>query len=538
MLELISSLLMVAAITCTPNADGTWTCSGTGIEDIEGVEETEGGYICTNCVQMSSNDCVRLSQEILDQTNQAYMSLQGLYSKTSDLLSTLQATIQKYYDFVDSPYEYITGNSGWSIYYPEDYATKTSSREINNIYFLENILPAWHKTENYKICQLDPPIIAYGTIPTTVQISASHNTLVGIWKCSYTMAQQNASDLMTTYRQVEQLQTSITAIDNSVVTIREQAESITCSPCKLTTASGEGGGEGSGTGSETGCLECYLNALTQIKEVLERISSYLYSIEQEISKLRADMNDKLKSILDKMDDFSETVDRIDDYLTIDQSNMLSRITVNVEAFGEITNLFARYFRSFNATTDSDLKSTLDKVIGQNNEFDFEAYNETTNWFTRVEILLAMNAGLNVTNEVAQNGSIEEEMKDYDTALTEYEQNTEQSEAETSITDFIRTWDEIANAFRFWDNLEEPTEIWLMQSKTLDIGSKKGSLTVNVQAYESPVVRDVLRHIRVGFRILWYALGALVVFLIGAKLWRTVVDAIKWLIQLLATIFNS
>lgn len=539
MIEILSSLLMVAAITCTPNADGTWTCSGTGIGDIAGVEETPDGYVCTNCVNMTTNECVKLKNELKIQLERVSSEVSHSLAEAGDLLYKIEQQLLLYNDIQYCPYEYITRTDGWGVYYPNNLITTGAYRLVNYNHFVNNILPNWQNTPNYQIVNLNPPSISFKDTPHTYQLTALHNSLVALWKSSYEMGMQAGNDINTINEQVSSVRSGLYHAQEETSVMTYQIDSITCESCKLTLGDSEGDGEGGETGSEAGCLECYLKALADIKDVLDRISSYLYSIEQEITKLRSDMNDKLKSILDKMDDLSESFERLDDYLRIDQSNLLSRITVNVEAFGEITNLFSRYFHSFNATSDSDLKSTLNKVIGADNKFNFEAYQATTNWFTRVEILLAMNAGLHTTNNVEDTEEdFDDKMKDYDDALSSYEQETEQETAEKSITDFVRTWEEIAAAFRFWDNLEEPTEIWLMQSKTLDIGSVKGSLTVNVKSYEAPVVRDVLRHIRVGFRVLWWSLGAFVVFMIGTRLWSTVVDAIKWLIHLLATIFNS
>lgn len=523
-------ITLLAALVCTENADGTWTCSSDGPSlgpDSGIVEDSEGAYVCTNCTAISSNECERIKNLVID--------------KSSIIISNCVATVNQLDQF---DYELIDLHNSFSDFVPCPYTLVYTISQLKSQYGLASadnsqilahirdvVLPQWQATANYSFTQLNPDL---KNSTANAYLYTLHAELCGIWSCSYSIAIKMLDEINSLRSSYFTVWDKIFSSLNEAQSIASEAQLVSCASCKLGVSSSGGGGGGS-SGSETGCLECYLAQLRQINSNLDAIKSYLLQIKNDLYQFKTDFNREIQNLLDQIEELNYTANRIDDYLEIDQKQYLIKIKEAVISMTNQVHYFDDYILADFYKDHSDQQFDMNVAISEIPDGGGSTWENLT-WFSRVEALLGAAAGFGTSSPSEDvDTSI---LNDYDQAIAEVEADSSGTDARESITTVFESLGDVLEVFNIFEGVSEPSEIFLLQDAPLPLHSSSDTAEITIQLPDTPALISFLRFVRYAF-IAFYWFVALVGFAFAVvKLYSTVVSILRWSSSFLGTVFGG
>lgn len=346
---------LIAGVICTPNGNGSWTCSGDGsgynpdYPYQPGEVVTNTVYVptvqtnvlgvCTNCVAMTPETCESLKTQLMT-------GLQQINDKCDSFNETIDESIEH---GLNETQLFIQGVSDLMVDGLADYLVD----DIQS--YIDNFIPRFRDDINF--------------------IQSQSRSLHGI------------------------------------------ADDIKCSTCTAsfggdTPSGGGGGGGGGGSGSgSSSCPDCpckeqmealrdllkddFLPRIKKIDNNVAQLTNLLYYAKQQLEVTRRGFND-----------VTNLFNRLDDYVLDDFSNRVYQIRMDVNFIAsnlvdKVSSLFINnnysnaVFYADNDGNDVVMSELKDKLVDEKNtegkRFDFGEFGKLP-WFTRIEFLLTDIAG--------------------------------------------------------------------------------------------------------------------------------------------------
>lgn len=539
---------LFALLTCTEITQNVWECRSddTGYyPGMEGVDtDDDGNYICTNCVQISESECLSLKQSIVSALDTSFRSLDSIDSNSQSALVAISNKIELLSGIDQCPYHYCTTAQMSEISDQPGYDSSLPTTAARLSAFWSTAIETWQGSNN--------SLLFSGSIPSPSSfanasyVTRALNYLVGVWDCTYSAAVEILPDL---HQTLDLYLQPIPALSQSVRDelgpIGDRVQQVTCSPCTLGNANSGGGGSvgGDQSGVETGCLSCYLDRLDDISETLSYIDNRVESIETKLSQYIDDVKDKIKDNLDiPLSSISNVVQRIDDYLRVDQDQLLDSIRSAVIVISnEVSDIQHDFYEAFKRADES---KNLD-----DEEFDLvEAINEIPNggdsvwsrlnWFSRMEALLGSIAGFGTNTTDVSTEIPSEFLQEYDTNISSVNSDSSGLAARDQISGAMDTISSVLDSFRIFDGVYEPESIRLLDSSELPFLSGDNGVQLTVEIPEVPAIYSFLRFARYAFIALYWSAALLAFFFALLGLYTGVVSLIKWASQFLGSVFSS
>lgn len=524
--------LILAAIVCVDNGDGSWTCSGDS--DYEGVTTNEtGGTVCTNCVNMTPAECQSKKQALIDLGNQI--------QQLSDTLGyAFQSTIGFTYDQIDA-YRSFT-DFPWSMIYNQPYSdvsldpvgflvgvSSPTLQDYNNA--ISILFNAWHTSTNNSIVNVSFTTYTGSTANGARSfLNRRYNEISGLWHGSYMLAQSAISTLQAIYGDLLNEQSLNQQILFKSYDVVSRAESITCAPCQLSD------GEGGGSGVQTGCLECYLVFLRRYQEQLDHLNDQTAATTNILNNILGSVN----SGLGYLGSISNHVARIDDYLWTDQSNKLANVEQAIIVISNnIDSIQKYYYHTFSNASDissgvyydpgvgnpQDFEQVLNNVFNNPQGFDLDLYQKFS-WFERVEMLLADIAG--IASSTNPSSLSDQSIDQVTSAAQRFESLSDlPSQGAASIMSNGRSLQNLSSQISGLFP-SQPSSIVLLEARYW-IGD--ADLTLNVDS-------SIVQFSRVITGLIWTVVSAIVFWLILSRGWIVLVDVAKFFVNWFPKIFGN
>lgn len=521
--------LVLAAIVCVDNGDGTWTCSGDS--DYEGVTTNEtGGTVCTNCVNMTPAECQSKKQALIDLGNQIQQLSDTLGYAFHDTIGFTYDQISAYRAFTDYPYTMDFNNPQPSAN-TYAYSILGVSTITNNNQFLEavrKLITEWTATTNYYVVQSSP------VVPTSAT-RATVNTWIfevsSLWHGSFQLAQSAIATLESIYGDLLNEQNLNQQVLTKSYDVISRAESITCSPCQLSD-----GSSGGGSGVQTGCLECYLVFLRRYQEQLDHLNDQTAATTNILNQILGSVN----SGLGYLGSISNHVARIDDYLWTDQSNKLANVEQAIIVISNnIDSIQKYYYHTFSNASDissgvyydpgvgnpQDFEQVLNNVFNNPQGFDLDLYQKFS-WFERVEMLLADIAG--IASSTNPSSLSDQSIDQVTSAAQRFESLSDlPSQGAASIMSNGRSLQNLSSQISGLFP-SQPSSIVLLEARYW-IGDT--DLTLNVDS-------SIVQFSRVITGLIWTVVAAIVFWLILSRGWIVLVDVAKFFVNWFPKIFGN
>lgn len=528
---MFANILLLAALICTENADGTWTCSSDGpsLDPDSGIViDPEGNYTCTNCIAISSNECDRIKSMVISNCDEIIGATLDTRGYATNLREQLQSLLTTFSNFEECPYHYssdtgdITNQPGF------DSSFETSTDKYEDLW--NKMVSAWESSPNYGIVAIQAvPPESY----SVRNMWKSVNYLVGLWQASYAVAQNTTNQLNRALSTIQDVINGTRRAQSSAEDIYTQTlDSVTCAPCTLGSSTGGGGG----SGSQTGCLDCYLNYLSSMDSNLDSINDALQALKPQLETYITRVRSVIERNFDTpLSSLSNLVSRIDDYLQIDQQQNLITIKEAVISMTNQVHYFDDYILADLYKDHLDQQFDMNQAISEIPEGGGDTWDNLT-WFSRVEALLGSVAGFG--SSISSDEVDSSILDDYDQAMGVVESDSSGNEARQSITTVFESLEDVLNAFNIFEGVSEPSQIFLLDRADLPLHSSSDTASITIQVPDTPALITFLRFVRNAF-IAFYWFAALVGFAFAVvKLYSTVVSILRWSSSFLGTIFGG
>lgn len=529
---MFATITLLAALICTENADGTWTCSSDGPSvgpDSGIVVDPSGSYVCTNCTAISSNECERIKHMVMSNCDAIVTAALNTRGYARDLEDQIQSLVTTFSAFTDCPYHY--SNSQSDLNSQPGFDSSLSSISLRNEDLWNKMDSAWQTSPNFAVVNVStvPP----SSFVNYLSMVRSVDHLVGLWQSSFAVAQNSIQQLTNALATIQGVYNGTYRSEATATDLYLQVrDTVSCAPCTLGSSSGGGGG----SGSQTGCLDCYLNHLSRMDSNLDSINDALQALKPQMETYMI----RVRSVIERnfdipLSSLSNLVSRIDDYLQIDQQQYLTTINAAVSSMTNQVHYFDDYILADFYKDHLDQEFDINQAIAEIPEGGGDTWENLT-WFSRVEALLGAAAGFGTSSPSDEvDSSI---LNDYDQALGDVEADSSGIEARQSITTVFESLGDVLEVFNIFEGVSEPSEIFLLRDAPLPLHSSSDTATITIQVPDAPALISFLRFVRYAF-IAFYWFVALVGFVFAVvKLYSTVVSILRWSSSFLGNVFGG
>lgn len=529
--------LILAAVTCVDNGDGTWTCSGDGYAGI--TTNGIGQAVCTNCVNMTPENCSNLVEQLTYQSSTLMTNVDDLRDKIYDLIQLTDDYRTQLQSFTDFPWNFnysspVDQSDGSDAALASSILGSSVSTADDYYNAYVSLVSSWQATVNYSYVNASPVPLSGNTATIARRYFRNGaNEVAGLWHASYEVAQSLIPVFTSQLGDLNSARSLADASLNNAQSIYFSARSITCDPCQMVT------GDGGGQGVEAGCLECYLVFLRRFQAQFDDMVTHLVSLTNTQTKILS----QVSTISSYMPVFSNMVQRIDDYLWTDQSNKLANVEAAIIVISNnVDNIQKFYYTTFSNASDvangvyfdpvdgppENFQQVLNTVFNSpdnQNSFDVSKY-QRLDWFRRIELLLGDIAGLSAISNPA---SVSDSAISSVNSAVENLENLSDLPGEGSSS--LMTNGEalkglsqsIAGIFP-----SSPQSITLLEARYW-IGDT--DLTLNVDS-------TVVQFARTITGLIWTIFAAVALWLLLVRSWIVLVDLAKFFVDWLPKIFGN
>lgn len=531
---MIFAFLLFAQVVCVDNGDGSWTCSG----GIPGVSTNEMGQAtCTNCVNMTPQQCRDIKESLEYRSNRVVSDVETFRTKVYDLINYTEDHKSQFERFTDYPYSY-TGPT-FSIPNLQSFllsVTGSSSNTIaNRTAAATSLVSDYNNSANSDMAgDYDMP----SSFSSNIDTWATYLGVYSLWHGSYQIAQ---SVVPVFNQQIDDLN-SIRSLADSVVddaySIRSSVSEITCESCVMSSGGDDSspGGDDSSPGVDAGCAECYLVFLRRYEEQLDLLNAQV----QVLTNVQASILNQVENISSYLPAFSNNLQRIDDYLWTDQSNMLASVESSIIVISNnIDSIQRYYFHTFSNASDitsgdygsgsPSMEEVFHSIFKPKDQGGFQLSEyQKYDWFRRIELQLSQISGIfSETNVESLSDSDYNLMKN---AVENFEDLSD--EVSTTGGSVVSVGSSLRSAAQtigsIFPSSAPPGEITLLESQYW-IGDTDLVLRTDFQ---------VVSFCRALFGLIWVTLACVGLWLLLSRSWVVLFDIVRWFCNWFPKIFGN
>lgn len=573
--SLISAFPSLADVSCVVQGDQV-TCSWTGNPLPEGGGEvvwgggntsilnTNGQYSCANCVNMSPDECNFKKGSIIA----SCQTLQGNLNQVYVQLNVITGHVQNLYGFI-TKFQSVDPDSVKQIPIlnretgetPKDFAVRYKSYIVSEVneWLSDNGLSEYYSFDY--VPSFSAVQVVFGSAVENIHNIIVGGVAAGIQACqdlAFSMAPSLSGIDQAAYR----MRNYLSAMGNNISSISNQADSITCDTCVLGSTSSGGGG---GSGSEGGAADALLPIVTDIRNILLRIETANNTIIDRMNTLN---NDIMRPVLFNLGAISNYLGRLDSYVFHSFSNDFYKIVLSAGSYSNVLNSIVGHTSSISNSTaninikldlfntlvgnvfstrlDSSTQGSTPSYDGTVSRYSFltnrylsdsVSSGRSTNWFERIEILLAALVFSDDGTNSNVASSYSEASRKYDSEFASV--NTALSAGDTEVSQGLGYLDGSSRSFlsllSAWHNSLSGASI----PSTIKIISLEDSFGENFDfEFETSEIQYVCNGFRLVCRMI-YIFSTLIVFIRLLVLMLVAFNKIRlWFFDAVQVFFNK